>query len=68
VRPHIHLYIVGHKAATVAREFVERQNKIYHKKYPDNCHIDYGAADPGSFELNKAKTLYMIQIYRTPVN
>jgi len=36
VTPHIHLYIVGNKAAMVAREFVERQNKIYHKKYPDN--------------------------------
>ena len=32
------------------------------------CHIDYGVADPGSFELNKAKTLYTIQVYRTPVN
>ena len=36
VKPHIHLYIVGHKAATVAREFVERQNKIYYKKYPNS--------------------------------
>ena len=32
---HIHLYIVGYKAAMVAREFVEKQNKFYHKKYPD---------------------------------
>ncbi|MEL7658555.1 MAG: hypothetical protein AAGU75_21910, partial [Bacillota bacterium] len=33
---HIHAYIVGHKAATVAREFVEIENKQYHKKHPNN--------------------------------
>ena len=31
VKLHIHLYIAGHKAATVARIFVEQQNKLYHK-------------------------------------
>ena len=35
VKWHIHLYIVGYKAATVAREFVEKQNKQFHKKYPN---------------------------------
>lgn len=35
VKPHIHIYIYGFRAASVAREFVEIGNRQYRKKHPD---------------------------------
>ena len=53
--PHIHMYIGGLYAATVATKFAEKQNQLYHRKqhekHVEKCAVMARRRKDGTFRL-----------------